>query len=206
MTRIDARVSLASFGFGVSGTSPRAPAVMRSTTARGYAPSPASPPKRRRMSSASRKVVASGTVGPDPMTLGSSPTTSEMANVRQAPGAAAASHPPLLAERCFLTVFSSWMSAPARRRCRVVFCLSASVRPSAGTAISAEAPPDSRTSSVSSEPSEAATCSARRPACSLPAVGIGWPPTIISNGAANCAPASATLTTRPARMRSRNNP
>ena len=74
-----------------------------------------------------------------------------------------------------------------------MFCLSASVRPSAGTAISAEAPPDSRTSSVSSEPSEAATWSARRPACSLPAVGIGWPPTIISNGAANCAPASATL-------------
>ena len=58
-------------------------------------------------------VVGSGTVGPDPMTLRSSPTTSEMASVSDGPRAAAASQPPLTRDRCLRTVFSAWMSAPA---------------------------------------------------------------------------------------------
>ncbi len=124
-----ARDSRASLGLGVSGTSPRTPPAMRSRTACGYAVGRRRRRSARRMSTASRNVVASGTVGPDPMTLGSSPTTSEIANVRHAPGAAAASHPPLIADRCLRTVLSSWMFAPARSRWRVVACLSASVSP-----------------------------------------------------------------------------
>ena len=52
----------------------------------------------------------------------------------------------MIADRCLRTVFNAWMSAPARSSRAVVCRLSASVTPSAGTAISAEAPPDSSTS------------------------------------------------------------
>ena len=47
------------------------------------------------------------TVGPDPMTLRSSPMTSEMASVRHAARDLAASHPPLIADACFRTVFKA---------------------------------------------------------------------------------------------------
>jgi hypothetical protein len=50
--------------------------------------------------------------------------------------------------------------------------------PSAGAAISADAPPEISTSSSSSAATESATASALRPAASLAAVGSGWPPTI----------------------------
>ena len=69
---------------GVSGVSLRVPRSTRSVTARGYVFSPPSPANRRNISSVSWNVLASGTVGPDPMTLRSSPTTSEIAKVRQA--------------------------------------------------------------------------------------------------------------------------
>ncbi len=62
---------------------------------------------------ASAKVVGSATVGPDAMVPGSSPGTSEMSSVTTRAGyAAAASRPPLIAERCFRTVFISPMVAP----------------------------------------------------------------------------------------------
>ena len=48
-----------------------------------------------------------GTVGPDPITDGSSPTTSEIANVLTGTLAVAANHPPLMAERCLRTVLSA---------------------------------------------------------------------------------------------------
>ena len=47
-----------------------------------------------------RYVDGSGTVGPDPMTLRSSPTTSDIARHTVGPGAAAASRPPLTADKC----------------------------------------------------------------------------------------------------------
>ena len=57
---------------------------------------------------ASAKVVGSATVGPEPMTEGSSPGTSEMTRVTTRAGAAAAaSRPPLMAERCLRTQFIS---------------------------------------------------------------------------------------------------
>ena len=53
---------------------------------------------------ASAKVVGSGTVGPEAITAGSSPGTSEIAKVTTRAGAAAAaSRPPLIAERCLRT-------------------------------------------------------------------------------------------------------
>ena len=81
---------------------------------------------------------------------------------------AAASCPPLTADRCLRTVLSAWMSAPARSSVAVVCRLSSSVTPAAGTAINADAPPESSTSSESFEGTDAAYASARRPPSSLP--------------------------------------
>ena len=64
--------------------------------------------------SASANVVGSGTVGPEAITAGSSPGTSEMTSVTTCAGAqAAASRPPLIADRCLRTQFISAMLAPA---------------------------------------------------------------------------------------------
>ena len=69
---------------------------------------------------ASAKVEASGTVGPEAMTAGSSPGTSEITRVTSRAGwAAAASRPPLMADRCLRTVFISPIGAPERSRARV---------------------------------------------------------------------------------------
>ncbi len=60
------------------------------------------------MARASARVVGSGTVGPEPITLGSSPGTSEMATaIRRAGCARSASRPPLMRERCLRTTFIS---------------------------------------------------------------------------------------------------
>ena len=81
---------------------------------------------------ASAKVVGSATVGPEPMTEGSSPGTSEMTNVTTRAGAAAAaSLPPLMAERCLRTQFISVIVAPDLSSARLTCCLSAKVRPGA---------------------------------------------------------------------------
>jgi hypothetical protein len=133
------------------------------------------------------------------MKLGSSPTTSETTSVRQVPRTRAASQPPLIAERCFRTVFSAWMSAPARSRRSVVARLSSSVMRSAGTAISAEAPPEMRTTRISSALTDEARSSALRPPASLDAVGNGCPPTMDSNPSGTSA--AVALITSPARMR-----
>ena len=82
------------------------------------------------------------------MTAGSSPGTSEIARVTTAAGAAAAaSRPPLIADRCLRTVLISPIVAPERSSARVTACLSASVRPGAGNASSAEPPPEIRQTS-----------------------------------------------------------
>ena len=67
-------------------------------------------PNRSIPASASANVDASGTVGPEPITLGSSSTgeiTSEIASVVTGHRAAAASRPPLTADRCLRTAFNS---------------------------------------------------------------------------------------------------
>ena len=97
---------------------------------------------------ASAKLVGSGTVGPEAITAGSSPGTSEIARVNTEAGeAAAASRPPLIADRCFRTAFISPIVAPEASNARVTSCLSASVSPGAGSASNAEPPPEIRQTS-----------------------------------------------------------
>ena len=77
-----------------------------------------------------RRCVGSGTVGPEAITDGSSPGTSEISSATtRAGGAAAASRPPLIAERCLRTQFISSIVAPERSSARFTACLSARVRP-----------------------------------------------------------------------------
>ena len=106
------------------------------------------------IASASAKVVGSATVGPDPMTLGSSsigPTTSDSAQVIDA-HAAAAAQLPALDRRQVLAHAIELVNRRARRAAAPASPPSCprATGPAAGAAISAEAPPDSSTSSVSS--------------------------------------------------------
>ena len=57
---------------------------------------------------------------------------------------AAASRPPLIAERCLRTQFISSIAAPLFSSALLIACFSASVTPAAGKASSDEAPPDIR--------------------------------------------------------------
>ena len=102
------------------------------------------------MPQASANVDGSGTVGPEPMTLGSSSigaTTSEIASVSVRPAHAAARRPPLMPDRCLRTQLSSSMARPSCMSARVICCFSANVTPGTGRHSSAEAPPDSSTMS-----------------------------------------------------------
>ena len=84
------------------------------------------------------------------MTLRSSPTTSEIARQTVGPDAAAARRPPFTADRCLRIVLSAVISAPPFSSALTAVRLSSSVSAPAGTAINAEAPPESSTTSVSS--------------------------------------------------------
>ena len=124
---------------------------------------------------ASAKVVGSATVGPEPMTEGSSPGTSEMTKVTTRAGAAAAaSLPPLMAERCLRTQFISVIVAPDLSSARLTCCLSAKVRPGAASASSAEAPPEIRQSTRSSAVSPPTAARMRAAAAAPAASGTGW--------------------------------
>ena len=134
-----APAKIGSPGFGVSSA---AVARCAATAGGGVMPYFASTAR------ASANVEASGTVGPDAMTAGSSPGTSEIANVTTRAGAAAAaSRPPLIAERCLRTVLISPIVAPQRNSARVTACLSLSDSPGAGSVNSAEPPPEARNTS-----------------------------------------------------------
>ena len=156
------RANRGSPGFGVSSFAARRCSITACGSSIPYFASTAS---------ASANVVGSGTVGPDAITDGSSPGTSEIASVTTRAGAAAAaSRPPLIAERCLRTQFISVMFAPDFSSARFTACLSSSVRPSAGAASRAEPPPEMRQRTRSSGPSPFTSSSmraaARRPAAS----------------------------------------
>ena len=90
------------------------------------------------VASASAEVVGSGDVGPEAIVAGSSPGTSEMIRATTRAGAAAAaSRPPLIAERCLRTQLISAMPAPLFSNARLIACLSERLRPGAGSASSA---------------------------------------------------------------------
>ncbi len=69
----------------------------------------------------------------------------------RAGAAARASWPPLSSERCLRTALSWLIVAPAARRSLVTACLSPSVTGGAGAGVSAEPPPEMRTSTWSSD-------------------------------------------------------
>ena len=129
----------------------------------------------RRIASASAEVVGSATVGPEAITQGSSPGTSEIMRLTTRAGAAAAaSLPPLIADKCRRTQFISEMVAPLFNSALLMPCLSASVTPSAGSARSAEPPPEMRQSTRSSGV-KPLTMARMRLAASRPAAsGTGW--------------------------------
>ena len=74
-------------------------------------------PYRARIACASATVVGSATVGPEPISSGRSPATSEMASVSRRAGAAArARRPPLIRDRWRRTLLISPIGAPERSR------------------------------------------------------------------------------------------
>ena len=119
--------------------------------------------------------------GPDAMSIRRSPGTSEMSSVMTCAGwQAAASRPPLIAERWRRTQLTSLIVAPELSNMRFTACFSSSVRPGAGSGNSAEPPPDIRHSTRSSAPSSA-TASSIRSAARIPAAsGTGCADSAIS--------------------------
>ena len=167
--------------FGVSSMTPAAPAARWSATFAGTRPISS---KRPSTSTASAKVVGSGTVGPEPTTSRRSPATSERTMVISlASPAASARYPPLIDDRCFRTVLNSAMSAPEARSSRLVTTRSSRLRSPAGSASNADDPPETRYTRVTPGPADAASSRARWAAATLARFGSGWPPTITGTGA-----------------------
>src|SRR5487761_2655883 len=97
------------------------------------------------MASASLHVLASATVGPEAMSAGLSPGTSEIIRFTTRAGwQAAAKRPPLIADRRRRTQFISAMVAPLLSRLRLIPCLSSSDSPAAGSGNRDEPPPEIR--------------------------------------------------------------
>jgi len=89
-------------------------------------------------------------VGPDAITSSGSPITSDRISEITLDGyAISASLPPFMAEICFLTALSSFMSAPDLSSSSVVCCFSLRDIPLGGAASRAEPPPDTRQSTRS---------------------------------------------------------
>lgn len=113
-------------------------------------------------------------VGPEPMTAGSSPATSETASVITRAGAMRrANLPPLIAESRVRKRLSSSIGAPASMSSRVAARFASRVIPATGSAQSAEAPPDSSTRNRSAAKGRPMKSSSSRAACSLRAPGYG---------------------------------
>ena len=135
-----------------------------------------------RTRAASRNVLASATVGPEAMSVGSSLTTSESSKAQRPAlrAAARASPPPFTREQCLRTVLSAAMSAPEASNPSVSARLSSSVSPGAGATRSAEPPPLSRTTIRTSSATAETMSRRRRVAASPAASGSGCPPVAIS--------------------------
>ena len=133
-------------------------------------------PYRSRTPIASAYVVGSGEKGPEAITDGSSPGTSDRSSAQMAAGCAArASSPPLTSERCLRTALNDAMSAPARRRRRNVSAFSSIVIPSAGADSMAEPPPDTRATTRSPFPARSRSDRISRVAARLKMSGTGCP-------------------------------
>ncbi len=133
-----------------------------------------SSPYLSRIATAFARVEASGTVGPEAISDGSSPGTSEMISAQTLAGAAAmARRPPLISETCFRTQFISAIVAPERSKARASACSSASEIESGKAGSNAEPPPEirQRTKSSAVRPDTASRIS--RDASSPAASGTG---------------------------------
>ncbi len=115
------------------------------------------------------------------MSSGLSPGTSEISSVNTLAGwQAAASRPPLMADRWRRTQFISLMLAPDLSSARATRCLSSSVRPGPGKGSSAEPPPEIR-HNTRSRSCKAPTRSSWRRAARWPAAsGTGCAASAIS--------------------------
>ena len=126
------------------------------------------------MASASSRVAALGTLGPEATTATSSPGMSETTKVTTRAGCAtAARRPPLTCDRCFLTAFISRIEAPQARSCRFTARFSSGEIPSGGSESSAEPPPEISATTRSSAPAPSASASIRRAAAKLASSGTG---------------------------------
>ncbi|MPN27848.1 hypothetical protein SDC9_175282 [bioreactor metagenome] len=133
------------------------------------------------MRKASAAVVGSPTVGPEAITAGSSPGTSEIASVSSGAGqAASARRPPLIAERCLRTQLISPIAAPERNKASVSARFCASVIPGAGAASSAEPPPEISASTRSLALSPETRARIRAAAAAPAASGTGCAASTIS--------------------------
>src|SRR5215470_9972429 len=93
------------------------------------------------------------------------------------------------------------MVAPAARRSRVISCLSPSVMGGTGAGVSAEPPPETRTSRRSSGPADSARARISRAAAAPRSSGTGWPASRSRTLRVGAVYPSFTATT-PAAMRS----
>ena len=126
------------------------------------------------MASASAQVVGSATVGPEAMSRGSSPGTSEISSVTTRAGwHSAPSRPPFSADRWRRTQFISLIVAPLVSSAALTARLSASVRPGAGATSSDEPPPEISAMTRSSAVSPVTLSAMRRDATSPASSGTG---------------------------------
>jgi hypothetical protein len=130
---------------GLRRLSPAAPAARWRCTLSG-----ALIERRARIASASVKVEASGANGPDAITAGSSPATSEISSAVTGARQAVARCPPRVCERCLRTVLISAMGAPLFSSAALTACSSGSEMPATGRLSRLEPPPEINASTRSS--------------------------------------------------------
>ncbi len=109
------------------------------------------------------------------MASSTSPATSETVRLTSRAGAArAASRPPLIAETCLRTVFTSTIGAPDPSSSSWRRLFSACVTPSGGRLVSAELPPVKAAITRSPGPRPSTSSMTRRAAASERSEGSGW--------------------------------
>ena len=140
-------------------------------------------PVLARIASARSGSNCAATVGPEAITSGRSPTTSETRKLcmsAAAAPAAAASRPPFTRERWRRTRLISSMAMPERTRCAPIAALVSSETPAIGSHSSDEPPPEMRKMTRSSLVALSASSRMRRPAARPAASGTGWRASITS--------------------------
>ena len=159
-------------------------------------------PRRWRISSASSTVEVSWTLG-SVIASRTSPATSETVRLTRRAGATrAARRPPLIAETCLRTAFTSTIGAPEPRRSSWRRRFSAWVTPSGGRLVSAELPPVNTAIARSPGPRSSTRSMTRRAAASERSVGRGWSASSTSTRSSAIESAPSRTATAPPSSRS----